>query len=350
MPQMNFLQNPSQQPATSSWNQYNQAQSPHVTPTQAPILKKPARRTEPPPQFEEAPRVGEVQPETSLAEDDLKPQPTSNDVRSSLTAGHARGFQPAMVEAQIMGVETVDLVYSNDGVPDKGLPLDPEMLALINARLDELNKHWSKPNTDINVIPATRRLQMDTAPYETVVTPMSIRPLYFPKVGTEGVVPGQFTGASRVIMTHADVGFMEQVLKFSAYAVSNTKTFSKLSVTQVKEEIEKRQEAEAKLQAVKKKPKHKKPRRKPLQFDDDTEAAKEAERVELDDALEPEDLIIQALEEAVDTSHTDAMAGIATALVSLIVARRRAILRPDLDPEQRRELLTRPITNTFYLF
>lgn len=293
----------------------------------------------------------------ALANGDMKPVTTSTDVRSILTAGNADAFQGAMREVKKMGKETVDLVYSRGQHHDQGLPLNKEAVLMINARLDELNTHWSQPDTDINVIPATKRLLLNAAPYETVDSCLRLKPMQFPAVTTPGVRPGKLTGASTVHMSQSDLGFLEQVLKFSVYAVSTTKALSSLSIKQMREQDEKLEqvsqqltEAEGDLaKALKKRPKTK--RRNKRKANGIPEAEKsigEDSDAEEDNESIPE-FTAQALEESLDLAHSDAFAGLITALVSVVIARRRSILTKDLPRAQKRHILTRPITNTFHL-
>ena len=285
-----------------------------------------------------------------LQNGDVKPPPTSINVPSFLPRGSAKDYQAAVGELEDIGKPTVKILNDEDGNEQKGLPLDTRVIDMINTRLEELKKHWMQPDTDIDMIPNTIVMTMNVAPYEGKDSPLPIRPLQFPPVETKGVRPAPFIPESTVTMTHMDLGFIEQLLKYGLYAL----TYSK-KLTEGASEVEREYIAKVRRNIVEErdfndgfedganpdasKKKHKR------------KSTNTASTTTTDGCTDAEgySYAMEEVDNALDQSMRDANTALAVALVNVVVARRRSIIAPRAARKEKVALLTRPITNTFHL-
>ena len=72
-------------------------------------------------------------------------------------------------------------------------------------------------------------MKLDRAPYELTSMPITLQPLQFPPVETTGVKLASPTAQSKVSSTQSELAYVEQALKLSMHAISNTMDYTDFS-------------------------------------------------------------------------------------------------------------------------
>ena len=270
---------------------------------------------------------------------EVKPLTESLDVLSILPRGTSSAFQPAIREMEAAGEVVVPLEPSVDGLDHVGLPLDTAVEKMINTRLRELRAYWSNPETDITHLPPSEKLVMDASPYEAQDTLLPLLPLQFPTTANVNIRTAAFRRENPLRVTQQDLAMIEELIKLSIYSISNCKKMYLWARNKrEQDQLQKTKEnLEAAADETTEKPTKKRTRSQARKTDSKNTTP-----------LEP-DVTLAPVDAAIELALKDAMTGAVDALVGVVIARRRPLVKSGVSRQECNEILTRSITNTYRL-
>ena len=212
-------------------------------------------------------------------------------------------------QMQEYGFKPVNLKPAKPDDCGRGLPLRPEIVKALDNCLGEAKKQWLQHDQNVMVFPQLDAMKLDRAPYELTDMNITLQPLQFPAVETPGVRLTALSAQSKVATSQTELAYMEQAIKLSIHAVSNSMDYSDFSKVKMREA---------------------------QQPDQD-----EAERPDTENGT------IADLNTAITDTQLDALRGLVVSLAIVIVARRRAVIAPlnTMTKEEYVTLLTQPITD-----
>ena len=245
-----------------------------------------------------------------------EPSVESEEIPSKLARSGTHDFDDDLLtDMGTLGYQSVALRPTPDASQKRGLTLREDVTQLINQTLTEARGHWLQDDVSLDSFPQLDTPGLDAAIYDSGESSLLIQPLQFPDVRTPGVKPAVLLASAKVASTQEELAYLEELLKTSLLAASNAIDFSAYN------QIAAQSRGEGK-------------------------AVRKSTRARTNGADTPV-ADQRAINDAVSHTQFDVVKGLVTALVIVIVSRRRAVLdQTQMTREEYATLLTQPFANT----